>query len=44
MGLGMLVVVAASEAERTMDLLRANGAQPSLVGEVVAGDKGVEFV
>lgn len=44
MGLGMLVLVAAEEKERALDALRANGATPSVVGEVIGGTKGVEFV
>jgi phosphoribosylformylglycinamidine cyclo-ligase len=40
-GLGMTVCVAASDADRAMDVLRAHGEQPMLVGEVRRGGRGV---
>ncbi len=44
MGLGMILVVSAKKLDKALRKLRANGANPSAVGEVVAGHKGVEFV
>lgn len=44
LGLGMVLSVAADAAEDSMDLLRAAGEQPALVGEVVSGQGGVELV
>ena len=40
-GLGMTLCVAASDAERAMEILRASGEQPMLVGEVRRGGRGV---
>jgi phosphoribosylformylglycinamidine cyclo-ligase len=40
-GLGMTLCVAASDAERSMEILRASGEQPMLVGEVRRGGRGV---
>jgi phosphoribosylformylglycinamidine cyclo-ligase len=40
-GLGMTLCVAAGDAERAMDILRASGEQPMLVGEVRRGGRGV---
>ena len=44
MGLGFLLVVSAKKLDKALRKLRANGANPSVVGEVVSGHKGVEFV
>jgi phosphoribosylformylglycinamidine cyclo-ligase len=40
-GLGMTVCVAATDADRAMDILRRHGEQPMLVGEVRRGGRGV---
>ena len=40
-GLGMTLCVAASDADRAMEILRASGEQPMLVGEVRRGGRGV---
>jgi phosphoribosylformylglycinamidine cyclo-ligase len=44
MGLGMLLIVSPADKDKAMDELKKNGAEPSWVGEVIAGQKGVEFV
>ena len=44
MGLGMILIVGPKKVEKAIRKLRKNGASPSVVGEVVAGKKGVEFV
>ena len=41
MGIGMTVVVAASQAEQAMTALKAAGETPCVLGEIVAGDEGV---
>ncbi len=41
MGIGMTVVVAAEEADRAMDALRAAGEAPVRLGEIVPGEEGV---
>lgn len=43
MGLGMLVIAAADRAREVEERLRSNGATPFRVGEVVAGERGVEL-
>ncbi len=44
MGLGMVLIVGPKKVEKALRKLRKNGANPSVVGEVVAGKKGVEFI
>ncbi|MBC7326203.1 MAG: phosphoribosylformylglycinamidine cyclo-ligase [Moorella sp. (in: Bacteria)] len=44
MGLGMLAVVAASEAGRVKERLEAAGEKVFIVGEVIPGPRAVEFV
>lgn len=44
MGLGMVLIVGPKKVEKVLRKLRKNGANPSVVGEVIAGKKGVEFV
>lgn len=44
MGVGMVLIVGKGEVDKTLALLKKNGADPSVIGEVVAGEKGVEFV
>jgi phosphoribosylformylglycinamidine cyclo-ligase len=40
-GLGMTLCVAATDADEAMEILRASGEQPVLVGEVRSGGRGV---
>ena len=40
-GLGMTLCVATTDADRAMEILRASGEQPVLVGEVRSGARGV---
>jgi len=40
-GLGMTLCVAATDADKAMEILRASGEQPVLVGEVRSGARGV---
>lgn len=44
MGLGLVLIVGPKKVDKALKKLRKNGANPSVVGEVVAGKKGVEFV
>jgi phosphoribosylformylglycinamidine cyclo-ligase len=44
MGLGMVLIVGPKKVAMAVKMLKKNGANPSVVGEVVAGKKGVEFV
>ena len=41
MGVGMSVTVAREDADRALEILRANGEDAYIIGEVVAGDEGV---
>ena len=41
MGVGMSIVVPANEAETALEILRANGEDAYVIGEIVAGDDGV---
>ena len=41
MGVGMSVVVPASEADKALEILRANGEDAYLIGEIIKGDDGV---
>ena len=41
MGVGMSVTVAKEDAERALEILRANGEDAYVIGEVVASDEGV---
>ena len=43
MGVGMSVVVAAEDADRAIEILKANGEDAYIMGEVVTGDAGVVF-
>ena len=43
LGIGMVVILPAGEVERAQTLLAETGVTSWPVGEVVAGDKGVEF-
>ena len=41
MGVGMSVVVAKEDADKALSILKANGENPYIVGEIVKGDDGV---
>ena len=41
MGVGMSVVVPAAEADKALGILRANGEEAYLIGEIIKGDDGV---
>ena len=41
MGVGMSVVVAKEDAERAIEILKANGEDAYIIGETVKGDDGV---
>ena len=43
MGLGMLAVVPAREADRALDVLRAHGEKARIVGRTVRGVRGVRY-
>lgn len=44
MGVGMSIVVPADEAERALDILRAKGEEPYIIGEIVAdADRRIEL-
>ncbi|MBQ8140177.1 MAG: phosphoribosylformylglycinamidine cyclo-ligase [Clostridia bacterium] len=43
MGVGMCIVVPADEAETALDILKANGEDAYVIGEIVKGDEGVVF-
>lgn len=44
MGIGMLLAVDAADADKTVELVEQSGQQAYIIGEVVAGDKGVTLV
>ena len=41
MGVGMSVVVAKEDAERALEILKANGEDAYILGEIVKSDEGV---
>ncbi len=43
MGIGMMLIVDKADAEKTVELLKANGEEAYIIGETVAGDDGVIF-
>ncbi len=43
MGIGMILLVGKVEAEKALGELKKNGAEPFTIGEVIAGNRGVEF-
>lgn len=43
MGLGMIVAVDEADVDRTMEAIRAAGDSPYVVGQIEAGEKGVEL-
>ena len=44
MGIGMVILVGKMDQEIALGELQKNGATPMVIGEVIAGEKGVEFV
>ena len=44
MGVGMSVVVAKEDADRALEILRANGEDAYLIGEIVASDEKIEIL
>jgi phosphoribosylformylglycinamidine cyclo-ligase len=44
MGVGMVIIVGKNDVDKAITTLKKNGADPSVIGEIVTGDKGVEFV
>jgi phosphoribosylformylglycinamidine cyclo-ligase len=44
MGVGMVAVVAADDADRAVDLLNARGARAWCAGEVASGGEGARLV
>lgn len=44
MGVGFMMVMPANEAEVAMEILKAHGEEPAIIGEVVTGDFGVEII
>ena len=43
MGVGMSIVVPAAEADKALEILRANGEDAYLIGEIVAGDEKINL-
>ena len=43
MGVGMSIVVSKEEAELALDILKANGEDAYVIGEIIKGDDGVVF-
>ena len=43
MGVGMSIVVPANEVDTALNILRANGEDAYVIGEIVSGDNGVEL-
>ena len=41
MGVGMSVVVPASEVDTALEILKANGENAYVIGEIIKGDEGV---
>ena len=44
MGIGMSIVVAKEDARSALDILNANGAEATIIGEVVKGDGRIEII
>jgi len=44
MGIGYVVIVAAADAEQAARTLRGAGEKVTRIGEIVAGERGVELV
>ena len=43
MGVGMSIVVPADEVQTAIDVLKANGEDAYVIGEIIEGDDGVVF-
>ena len=43
MGVGMSIVVPAAEVDKALEILRANGEDAYVIGEIIEGDDGVVF-
>ena len=43
MGVGMVVAVAKDEADKALEILKANGEDAVVLGEVIEGSEGVVF-
>ena len=43
MGVGMSIVVPASDVERALEVLTACGEDAYVIGEIIKGDEGVVF-
>jgi phosphoribosylformylglycinamidine cyclo-ligase len=43
MGVGMSITVAKEDVETALEILRANGEDAYVIGEIVKGDDGVVF-
>ena len=43
MGVGMTITVAPADVDKALEILRANGEDAYVLGEVVEGEKGVEL-
>jgi phosphoribosylformylglycinamidine cyclo-ligase len=41
MGVGMSVVVAKEDADKTIEILKANGEDAYVIGEIIAGDEKI---
>ena len=44
MGVGMSIVVAAEDVDRALEILRAEGEEPYIIGEIVKGESKIELV
>ena len=44
MGVGMSVVVSAKDADRALEILKANGEDAYIIGEIVKSDKKIEII
>lgn len=43
MGIGMVIAVSKNEADKAMEILKAEGENPVILGEIIKGDCGVEI-
>ena len=41
MGVGMSIVVAKEDADKALEILRANGEDPYVIGEIIASDSKI---
>ena len=44
MGIGMTLVVGSADADKTVEILKANGLKAYCIGEIVEGDEGIELI